>query len=473
MVTNHGFTEIALGIGGTIAGIKIGGGIAEAPGSIGYGAIGGYLGLKLGQKYLGLNRLDGVRQHFLTASLSAISSWTYSGSLAQRCNSIPSDFFCSILSYGRPLIATATGVSLLYSIYISRKKPWIHRWVVNDKEVRIVHGKGHLRNQIIDTKTNIVQEGPLEFGELSIKKQIEYLKGCEVMVGADGSPFFSKPLLRNPHFDQEVSLLKDGNKLTWQIYDKKKRRAEQVSFNKIKFQPMNPSLSDVCNSLRLKNIEMDNRISEFKRKYKKREVPTEKCLSFLDEFHINGAEVVEKNEKKELRIKLLPDFDISFFDEKVIITKKTWSVTLICAKGCQSSDGDNHAEIIIEGIKKEGHFLKFAHLVRRDDPKDVYGRVKIQKGNPLNLNFSGRTQMWEVPERKVRKMLKAIKEDRLNPPKLKWNAGSVLSKKDEENCFTWARKKLEICGIHIEKKYLEWIVSVTSLYTPVEKYITF
>ena len=105
--------------------------------------------------------------------------------------------------------------------------------------------------------------------------------------------------------------------------------------------------------------------------------------------------------------------------------------------------------------------MKGIHLIYDDEEKE---KIKIDNlTNKEKVKYTGRGEVRQVLREDVLKMITAVTKEQPNPPKL---GNPFHLDKKEETCFTWAKKKLEICDIKLEMGFTDWVVSVTSLYTP-------
>ena len=413
---------------------------------------------------------------FLAVAVLAASYFAFSRSLEERISSIPEKSLSPVLSCDSAVV-TIVLVAFACLLYKHQNQPLL-RWVINNKEVKILQKGNNLIHQVNNFATKeVTHKGVIVFDGPNIGDQIQYLKQCGVVFEDDGSPSFSKPVKDFSSCSmskQHTILLKGLRGLIWHVYDSKDQRFWQLPFDKIKFEPLHASLSPIIKSVGAKNEEMEAVLNVFKRAYRRTPASNNACLEFLKDFGISGTARVRGNvanrgrRKAEACVKLMPLFKYGWFDD-IVITRKMWAVALICSNG-SNCDG-NHAEIVIE--RYDG-YLQVAHLVRNDSSNDQRGKILLHDAVAPRLEFTGRTQFWSVPKRKVKVMIEAIKEDMTNPPILTLRGGdAIFAGSHEENCFTWARKKLKILDIHIEKHYLDWVVAITSLYTPIPHYLNY
>ncbi|NGX60146.1 MAG: hypothetical protein KR126chlam3_01312 [Chlamydiae bacterium] len=395
----------------------------EISGRVALLSAGGYLGLKLAEKGLGLNKFSTLRRLLLSTSLVVISRIMFHESFAQNCSATPQALNCPSFSYLQYTSIIVISISISYFIYKFRNQPTL-KWKTDKHDVVVFSRGTELRFDTFNRDTNKRQKGVIEASKRSIKEQIEYMKKCEVVVSKNGAPFFSRPLLtyRCKEFQQKISLLRGETGLVWQIYNKANRDTVRIPFYKMTYIDPAPFFSIIFSSVGRMNAEMKGRVESFKERYKKSPIPAYACVRFLEDFYVHRAASlypdVSSLKKVGFCIELFPRATLSCYGDHVI-TEKMWCVSLICANGSNPCGDSNHAEILIEKLKQGIRSCHVAHLTRRKDPNDIRGRIKIQKALPTTLRFTGRTQFWVVPKWKVKKMLAAIKEEKPHPPKLK------------------------------------------------------
>lgn len=151
------------------------------------------------------------------------------------------------------------------------------------------------------------------------------------------------------------------------------------------------------------------------------------------------------------------------------INKSKWAITLICYAGMSF-----HAEIIVEGINNGKYFCQMAHFAANSKIAAfaTRGTVKGFKSiDPSKVEFRRcRTQITD--KAKVIRMMDNINEE---SGKIK---DFFIGGKDSwlqffnnaHNCFTWARDKLEIADIVLERKFFDKIIAKTDSYTTAKQY---
>jgi hypothetical protein len=191
--------------------------------------------------------------------------------------------------------------------------------------------------------------------------------------------------------------------------------------------------------------------------------------------------------QKPLLIEIEPISAPSRIDPRIRVSKFTWAVTLVTHSG---SEG-NHAKIVIEGIndgfydeeaprigvaRKVGIGEKFIHLA------DYSPQIQSGLLSPDDLEYETRTEIWMRPSNKIKKMLEDIKKEQyfptcrrpfnfygkaskfytFTPWDKKWR---IFSGETGDNCFTWARDKLNTIDIDLGKGYLDFVVAMAKNYT--------
>lgn len=202
--------------------------------------------------------------------------------------------------------------------------------------------------------------------------------------------------------------------------------------------------------------------------------------------HINEL-IIER----PLFVEIEPISFPSEIDDRMLVSKFTWAVTLVTYRG----SFHNHAQIVVEGLNdgyfsSEGSFKrmkpismgeKFVYLSELNPP--------VQSGllPPGTLKFVTRTEMWMRSSSRVKKMIDAVEEDKKLPNGYSsFNSTgkhSLLYKvpffneccscdTPGDNCFTWARDKLQIANINLGEGLTEFIITIPRTYTKVKEAYT-
>ena len=110
-------------------------------------------------------------------------------------------------------------------------------------------------------------------------------------------------------------------------------------------------------------------------------------------------------------IEIEPISKPSRIDDKVLVSKFRWAVTLICYNG---SDG-NHTSIIVEGLN-DGEFkgLKYVTVGNYFMYKSEFCNTNLIKSKQFtsDLEIDQRTQVWKVSSGKAVRLLKNIKKQK-------------------------------------------------------------
>jgi len=493
------FAETAFGVAGIAACVKS----AEEmglSGSIACATTGTYLATKIVQKCLKPNQISNFPNQLLTISLSSISYWMFNGNLAKRCEFISEASFCSVLSYSKPVIVAALGVSLIYSIYKFRRN-LVASWTVNDKDIKVYRSGNQLELHVLDRKTKKTQKGLLETNGDSIAKEIAYLRACDVVLETDGSflfrrPFYQEAIRRFGRGEGDACTLIEGEKgIVWQFHT---YIWGKVALKKVTKQiPLACILFDKRNFYGFKEIdETRGLVESFRERALTRKVSKEECLCLAENTQIEwhgpilpvyvkkgeivynpNPEEVAVREKIKSKLRINPESFVrisallaqSKIHGSYVISPRDWQVTLICVSGSELSNKGNHAELIIEGIKDKNYFMKMAHLRLPKPEEEMEGKkeaVEIKIFTNKKLEYYSRTETWKAPYQKVIRMIESIEHDVKYPPKLNaLGSDSLLAKAGEESCFTWARKKLTIIDFYLGKSYIGWLATITSNYT--------
>lgn len=172
----------------------------------------------------------------------------------------------------------------------------------------------------------------------------------------------------------------------------------------------------------------------------------------------------------------------SYIDSRCRVSKFTWAVTLMA--GPKGKLG-NHISILIEGIASralsvnvpEGeHFLLRAHFT----PPTKTKLVTKKKFDEWKFEKIQRSQIWMKSSKKVEAMIRCIAQERDEHADIIARGIEVpLAKKGEDSifgdgthsCITWAREKLKMIDVVLDKCLTGKLITVSKLYTePLEYY---
>jgi hypothetical protein len=165
---------------------------------------------------------------------------------------------------------------------------------------------------------------------------------------------------------------------------------------------------------------------------------------------------------------------LSKIDHETLITENNWAVTLIQNGGLFNE----HAELVIEGVKAGIPSLHFAHLIGGSNLFDIFyhkkrGTVKYDKIQyPYKIEYTRRSQVFKCSYEIVQKMIAEIKkEKKMGSYSLNLcGRHSFLAKEGQDSCITWALEKLKILGIYFKSTILSKIATFTSDFTQPKSY---
>lgn len=141
----------------------------------------------------------------------------------------------------------------------------------------------------------------------------------------------------------------------------------------------------------------------------------------------------------------------SRIDDRAEIDDFKWAATLIRYKGC----ANNHAEMILEKIKKRGEYAM--RLIHFEGPD-----IKIKKINPpYKVKLVERSPVFLVSSAKARKMYASVKYDKKHLPSFSYFGGTRFAI-GEHNCFTWLRGKFEMMNLPVKDHFIDNIIALTS-----------
>lgn len=196
--------------------------------------------------------------------------------------------------------------------------------------------------------------------------------------------------------------------------------------------------------------------------------------------------------ERALFVEIEPISFPSEIDNRMLVSKFTWAVTLVTHGG----DFDNHAQIVVEGLN-DGYFTLESSVFKTMKPiltgekfvylSDLKPPVRSGLLPPNNLLFATRTEIWMRDSNKVKEMMEAIQKEK-NLPKgyLNFNSTGRESllhkvplinklkrcKNAGDNCFTWARDKLQIVDINLGVSATGFVVTIPRTYTKVKEAYT-
>ena len=377
------------------------------------------------------------------------------------------------------------------------QKRVVHDWgVIEGKRVRLIQDGNDLKYRIVDETARRVVEG-IVCQNLSVEDmaaEIEDLKGSEVFLKDDGTPKFTRPYkIWNVGDDRELRLLRGPNDPVWQVYDQTLNTKTSCPAGL----PGATYPSRRCGPHVFGEIQ--NRV------YPPLGAPLfQERFSFLNE-DVEPVTLEPGGNGAPFRVVVEPKTVKSQFNAQVLVSKLNWGVTLIRqGGGCDGGPVDKfleavarklvnwHGQIIIEGIAIEDmNFIEpaikkgkyFALLVHFDGDAKYGGKGSVEMKNLTGraLRYFERSAVSKTASYKVIRTLEAIqKEIRKAVPVPQLNllgSSSILVKKGEESCYTWARGKLFDMGVTLisdkpkpDGSFRKNLISLTSKHTKPDEF---
>lgn len=170
--------------------------------------------------------------------------------------------------------------------------------------------------------------------------------------------------------------------------------------------------------------------------------------SMISQSEKDNAQMLFKRNKKRIQaletrpliIEVEPRSQKSKIDDKVLVSKFMWAVTMIANQG---SNG-NHAQLIVEGLNNSdldlgeiAHGNYFASVYHLQNATEI--SIALIKGE---IRYQQRTQVWKVNSQKVVKMLDSIAEEKRKMEddgyQIEYDElGPSISKPNANNCCSW------------------------------------
>ncbi len=172
----------------------------------------------------------------------------------------------------------------------------------------------------------------------------------------------------------------------------------------------------------------------------------------------------------------------SYIDSRYRVSKFAWAVTLMA--GPRGKLG-NHISILIEGIAssvlsvnvpQDGHFLLQAHF----KPPISTKLVTKKKFDEWKVRKIQRSQIWMKSSKKVENMIRCIAQERdehddiiAKGKTIQWDiqGEDSITSNGKHSCITWAREKLNMVDVVLDKCLTGKLITISKLYTePLEYY---
>ncbi len=399
------------------------------------------------------------------------------------------------------------------------------KWVVNEKEIRLIQKDTSLNCELRDlASSQVLASICLKRGsEGDLKKAFDVFRQTTPVLGAKGF-FFTSPKHNWNLGDKKLTLLQTPKcKLIWQLFDQQTKITNWSPFS----ESLLPSVWCKLSSLnRLKDL-----YSNEAQKAKTSEPFAQsidflkKCLKIVD---IEGiAHMSLKNmlpfdvsqTQPNFSIRLEPICAKSKINPNILVSAFSWTVTIITHKGTSN----NHSLILIEGLN-DGYYNEesvrlckrhykqlpsvFHDLVKGDDQycnkeycfnesKDLPRKIDLGEyfihvahnyvpelhtglftGDAPN--WHSRSKVWKKESHAIKKLLDhiQIERDEKSSPSFEYHPHSSIellkikrknqqAKDDQEeaNCFHWIRPVFKTyLDIDIPLSKLEFIVSLPRSY---------
>jgi len=191
----------------------------------------------------------------------------------------------------------------------------IHKWSVDDKEIRLLQIGNDLQYIVHDKTERRSWRVDILPDELPLEERIAYLKKCEVVLNFDGSVDFCEPLKKYPiGNNREITLLYSSGDLIWQLFNRTTNISTQIT----------------CTFRR--DLPLEGRISIIKNHK-------------IDKLQIVGTQIQF--------ISLKPITFSSHMDHTKSVDGNVWAVTLITCGDYESSEPftiAGHAALIFERV---------------------------------------------------------------------------------------------------------------------------
>ena len=114
-----------------------------------------------------------------------------------------------------------------------RSVPHVRRWIIEDKEISIFEKRDQLSYELLDNITGKSIIGPVDLADKSIEIALSYLLKCEPQVLETGGLKFCPKLpthLKWVFRNNKIYLLKKGEDLIWQLFDKNTKTISRIPF---------------------------------------------------------------------------------------------------------------------------------------------------------------------------------------------------------------------------------------------------
>ena len=163
-------------------------------------------------------------------------------------------------------------------------------------------------------------------------------------------------------------------------------------------------------------------------------------------------------------------------NKQPMLTEDYWTVALV------RRGEEQHAFLVVEGVKDAVRFATKIHLVTPSTPVDIYSskaiaEIKIEELDDFKrlseLNNNAKCQVYSVTTDLVNRLLENVKADQNKDIAYSQPGdGRIYSlffgNQEKHNCISWCLKQLQQVGIPIKRKWYDAIVVMPSEYLPIE-----
>ena len=163
-------------------------------------------------------------------------------------------------------------------------------------------------------------------------------------------------------------------------------------------------------------------------------------------------------------------------NKQPMLTEDYWTVALV------RRGEEQHAFLVVEGIKSAVRFATKIHLVTPNTPADIdsskaIAEIKIEELDDFKrlseLNNNAKCQVYSVTTDLVNRLLENVKADQNKDIAYSQPGdGRIYSlffgNQEKHNCISWCLKQLQQVGIPIKRKWYDAIVVMPSEYLPIE-----
>ncbi|CAF23423.1 unnamed protein product [Candidatus Protochlamydia amoebophila UWE25] len=406
-------------------------------------------------------------------------------------------------------------------------------WTVNEKKISLFTKDDQLKCKTCDAAgkkitTDILKLQP-EAEQISKKNTISYVFECKAALEDDNTISFSKPILTQTFGKKEITLLRRKNDFVWQLFYKNlkisiqvpveritcssqcsmetvhkvktvreglsleeqskffskfftvfncsdhKKLAKEIAvwqiieekeFESVKdavivntavgsivslgtllFSPSNAALFSILATIRAAHNSYRN-FREYKNRIKIQR----------DRYSAEFTKIEEQLKNVNFTVEIEPYNAPSQLDERVRVSSFQWAVTLITNNGILG----NHALICFEGITEGNYFAKLGEFTGL--------RVRLNR-DVKKVEFQTRSVIWMKQSEEVQKVIDIIDEEDRNRVVIPYSyCGESSIMGGNSNCLDWARKKLRLLDIQLEKSAFENLAALAKLYTKPPEY---